>query len=95
MPRVIVEVASVGSVVVGLRIPNSADLLFRESSAINEESLASLRQAMVSAEETLVQIEDGSLELQVSSRIVHAAIVDALLRRLRNPIVEHETMRFD
>jgi hypothetical protein len=91
--KIIVEIAD-GANVGDLTIPNNADLLFREASVVNEESLNILRQAMTAIVPVVVQIEEGPIELQVNSTIVQGAILDALVRRLRNGVVENETLRF-
>ena len=76
-------------------IPDNADILFSECSTVSAESLAKLQQAMTAAAEVSIEIVEGGIDVQVSSRLVHAAIIDALFRRLQNKIAEDEVIRFD
>lgn len=78
-----------------LTIPSNADVLFANFSTINPDTIAQLRDEMAKAyeDEVTIEIVEGAVEFQASSRLVHAAIIDALDRRFRHRVDEDETIR--
>jgi hypothetical protein len=92
--QIIVQDADNERVGGSVRIPNNADLLFASViDVVTATSIDALQQAMLTKDEVTIQITDEPPELQVSSRLVHQAILSALLTRIRYPLVSNEVIR--